>query len=329
MAVARRAPSSSRFRARAGFVGAVVVAAGVAAPAASAHAGSSSRAHLASAWEAPPLVLAGAALALALFAQAFVRLRRRGRTDLAPWTRVPLFAAAIVLGVLALVSPLDAAGDDYLLSAHMLQHVVIGDVAPALAVLALRGPLVFFFLPARVLRRVAVLRPLRAMLAFALRPWVALTLWAVGMLAWHVPAAYDYAATHQGIHDLEHATFVVVGTLAWVLLVDPAKHRRLRVPGRILFALGMLTLSHPIVDGMFFSSPAYPHYADRPDRLFGFSPTTDQKLAAVTMFVEQMVTLGTCIAVLGWPYVRRWRAERGTAAAGGEATGEIRTGVIR
>jgi hypothetical protein len=44
--------------------------------------------------------------------------------------------------------PLDEAGDGYLLSAHMLQHVLIGDAAPALALVALRGPLLFFLLPA-------------------------------------------------------------------------------------------------------------------------------------------------------------------------------------
>ncbi len=51
-----------------------------------------------------------------------------------------------------LVSPLDAAGERYLLSAHMLQHVLVGDAAPALMLLALRGPLLFFAVPAAALR---------------------------------------------------------------------------------------------------------------------------------------------------------------------------------
>ena len=81
-------------------------------------------------WHAPPAVLAIAALGTVLFVQAFVRLRRRGRADHAGWDRPALFAAGLALGVLPLVSPLDAAGDHYLLSAHMLQHVLIGDAAP-------------------------------------------------------------------------------------------------------------------------------------------------------------------------------------------------------
>src|SRR5262249_61503211 len=101
-------------------------------------------------WPAAPAVLVAAAVAAALFAQAFIRLRRRGRSDHAPWTRALLFAAGLALAILPLVSPLDAAGDQYLLSAHMLQHVLIGDAAPLLLVLAVRGPLVFFLLPAAV-----------------------------------------------------------------------------------------------------------------------------------------------------------------------------------
>ena len=70
-------------------------------------------------------------------------------------------AAGLAVGVLPLVSPLDAAGDQYLLSAHMLQHVLIGDLAPLLLVLAVRGPLVFFLVPPSLLRPLARSRRLR------------------------------------------------------------------------------------------------------------------------------------------------------------------------
>ena len=62
---------------------------------------------LASAWEAAPAVLAGAALASALFVQGFIRLRRRGRTDHVGWSRAVLFFLGLAVLVLALVSPLD------------------------------------------------------------------------------------------------------------------------------------------------------------------------------------------------------------------------------
>jgi len=93
------------------------------------------------AWNADPLVVAGAAVAGMLYARGFVRLRRRGRPDLASPGRAALFAAGLAAVVLPLVSPLDALGDRSLLSAHMLEHVLVGDAGPALLVLAVRGPL--------------------------------------------------------------------------------------------------------------------------------------------------------------------------------------------
>ena len=269
-------------------------------------------AHLYASWQAPPAVLLGAALAACLFAQAFIRLRRR-RPDHAPWTRAALFAAGLALVALPLGSPLDEAGDERLLSAHMLQHVLIGDAAAALLVVALRGPLLFFLLPPPLLRPLAAFAPLRALLALLLRPLVSLGLWGAAILAWHVPRVYDYAAAHPAVHDLEHASFVVTGLLAWTQLVDPAHHERLRRPQRILFALAMLVLAQPVVDVLLFSSaPAYARYAHPADRLFGLSTLTDQRLAGAVMMVEQLLTLGICVALLLRPYLleRRARARR-------------------
>jgi putative membrane protein len=259
-------------------------------------------------WETPPAVLVAALLAALLFAQAFVRLRRR-RPDHAPWTRAVLFGAGLGLLVLPLLSPLDGAGDDYLLSAHMLQHVLIGDAAVALLVVAVRGPLVFFLLPPPVLRPLAAFRPLRALLSFLLHPLVSLALWTAAVIVWHVPSFYDYAAAHPAVHNLEHMTFGLGGLLVWTQLVDPARHDRLRTPQRIFFALAMLALAQPVVDFLLFSSSAhYGRYVHQPDRLLGFSPLTDQRLAGAAMMVEQLLTLGTCVAILLRPYLRERRA---------------------
>jgi cytochrome c oxidase assembly factor CtaG len=260
-------------------------------------------AHLSASWETPPTVLIGVGLALLLFAQAFVRLRRR-RPDHAPWSRAVLFAAGLTLLVVPLVSPLDHVGDEELLSAHMLQHVLIGDAAPALLVVAVRGPLLFFLLPPPVLRPLASFRPLRALLSVLLRPLVSLGLWAVAFVGWHVPAAYDYAAAHPLVHDLEHLTFVVAGTLAWTQLVDPARHGRLRRPQRVFFALAMLAISQPLVDALLFTTgPAYPRYVGA----HGLSALTDQRLAGVVMMTEQLLSLGICVGLLLRPYLKERR----------------------
>jgi cytochrome c oxidase assembly factor CtaG len=183
----------------------------------------------------------------------------------------------------------------------MLQHVLIGDAAPALLVVAVRGPLLFFLLPPFLLRPLASFRPLRAVLSVLLIPLVSLGVWAVVFVGWHIPAAYDYAAAHQTVHDLEHLSFVFAGLLAWTQLVDPARHERLRRPQRVFFALGMLVLAQPLVDALLFTTgTAYPRYVGA----HGISALTDQRLAGVVMMTEQLLTLGICVALLLRPYLR-------------------------
>src|SRR3954463_13722283 len=156
-----------------------------------------------------------AAVAALLFAQAVVRLRRRGRADLAGWDRVALFAAGLGVTLFALVGPLDRIADEKLLSAHMAQHVLIGDLGPALMVTALRGPLLVFLLPAAVLAPLARNRRVRAVLGALLRPRVAFSLWAANLAVWHVPYLYDLALRHQNLHNFEHVCGMVCGFLVW------------------------------------------------------------------------------------------------------------------
>jgi cytochrome c oxidase assembly factor CtaG len=250
---------------------------------------------LASAWDPAPTVVVGAGVVLALFAQAFVRLRRRGRTDHADWSRPPLFLIAVALGTLPLVSPLDEVGDSYLLSGHMLQHVLIGDAAPALALVALRGPLLFFLVPAAVLAALARLHTLRRFLAFLLHPVTSLAVWMLVIAGWHVPVAYDYALRNQTVHDLEHLSFIVAGLLVWMQIVDPARRRRLPLAQRLGYML-VISAAGAVLAGLLVSStaPLYPAYAAAGPRLFGISPLRDQQLAGIVMVAEQLATLGAC-----------------------------------
>src|SRR5439155_3338015 len=144
-----------------------------------------------------------------------------------------LFLIAVALGTLPLVSPLDEVGDSYLLSGHMLQHVLIGDAAPALALVALRGPLLFFLIPAAVLAPLARLHTLRRLLAFLLHPVTSLAVWMLVIAGWHVPVAYDYALRNQTVHDLEHLSFIVAGLFVWMQIVDPARRRHLSLTQRL------------------------------------------------------------------------------------------------
>jgi putative membrane protein len=262
------------------------------------------------AWSPDPLVLVLATVATAFFVHGWRRLRRR-RVDLAPWSRVWLFVAGILLVLLGLVSPLDAIAEQYLQSAHMLQHVLIADVGVALALLAVRGPLSMFFLPRDLLAPLARASFVRSALSFLLRPKVAVTLWLVVLVAWHVPVLYEAALRHPLLHRLEHLSFVIVGALVWTLLIDPAGHGRLSLNGRIglaavLFWVGQL-LSYVF---LFSFAPYYDIYAEQPDRLLGLSPLADQRLAGAVMMIEQAATLGVALVLLVRAARRRERGAR-------------------
>jgi putative membrane protein len=275
---------------------------------------------LSAAWDPSPVVLGAAAAALFLFAHGFLRLRRRGRTDHAGWGRAVLFVAGVACAVVPLVSPLDAAGDQFLLSAHMLEHMLVGDAAPALILLALRGPLLVFVVPTPVLRAVARLAPLRAALGFLLRPAVSLSAWALVFAAWHVPAAYDLALRHQTVHQLEHASFMLAGVLVWTQLVDPARHRRLSLEQRLVVAGVLFGLGQVLSNVLLLSAhPLYHAYATQAERLFGWSALKDQQLAGVVMMAAQLVTLGAfALLLLARPFpgsARRAAASTATAAS--------------
>ena len=101
------------------------------------------------------------------------------------------------------------------------------------------------------------------------------------------------------------------GILVWNLLIDPAHTQRLTVPGRIMLAVAVFLLGDPVMATLFSGGANYPHYAAQPDRLLGIGPRLDQRLAGTVMLVEQIVTLGTCCAVLLWPYLQGRAARSG------------------
>jgi len=247
-------------------------------------------------WQPAPLVLGAAALALWRFAYGFLRLRRRGRVDHAGWGRAVLFAAGLALAVLPLVSPLDGEADRRL-SLHMLQHVLVGDAAPALLVLAVRGPLLAFVLPASLGRVVARVERLPV--------WAGVALWGTTIGCWHVPAAYDAALHHELLHDAEHGCFVGAGLLVWTQLLDPARRRRLSAGGRLAYAAFLFVLGQVLADTLFLAGPLYPAYGS----------AADQQAAGLVMMAEQTLALGVYAGFVLWGAATRLSSPRAARLA--------------
>lgn len=262
-----------------------------------------------------PSALVFAVVAVVFFARGFRRLRAR-RPDYAGWDRAVLFGLAVAAGLFAMSAPLDDRAADSL-AAHMLQHVLLGDVAPALALVALRGPLLFFAVPDFLLRAVSGSPRARSVLSTLTRPLVAFGLWAGTIAFWHLPAVYDATLSNALLHVVEHSAFFVAGTLAWIQIVDPARRGALGTVGRLVFLLAMFAAGQMLATALVLAqSPVYEPYAEG-DRLLGMSPLGDQDAAGFTMMVEQLLALGLAAAFL----LRRHLHELGQAATAVEAPG--------
>jgi putative membrane protein len=261
-------------------------------------------------WTFEPVPVGASIIAVGFFLQGWLRLRRRGRVDHAGRDRLALFLSGVAVVLLGIVSPLDAVAEEYLQSAHMLQHVLIADVGVALIVLSMRGPLAVFFLPRKLLRILARSDALRQAARWITRPWIAVVLWVSVLVVWHVPALYERALANVLVHDVQHISFVVVGTLVWVQLIDPLRHGRLSLGERIGLAAVIFWSGQILAYVVLWDpTPLFSAYASQDERLLGLSALTDQRLAGAIMLVEQMITVGACVFVL----VRQARRERAAA----------------
>lgn len=250
-------------------------------------------------------MLIGAAVAATLFTMGWLRLRRRGRTDLASYGKAALFAAGLIVALFALLSPLDPVGEEYLLSVHMAQHLLLGDIAPLLIVLAITGPLALFIVPKPALRAVGHNTGARAVLRFLVRPSTAVVIWIAVTAGWHIPVFFEAALENRFVHDLEHATFFLAGFLLWLSILGAVPRMRMSQARRAALAISMFAVGMVVSQTLFLADPLYSVYVEQPERLFGLTPKADQVLAAMMMSAEQLLTLGTAAGLLAWAALER------------------------
>jgi cytochrome c oxidase assembly factor CtaG len=243
-------------------------------------------------WSFDPILVIVLIAAAAIYVRMYRRAGERVGHSVGAGHWVAYGAGLLALAV-ALLSPLDAIGDTWLLSAHMMQHVLLSDIAPALLVLGLRAPILPLGLSRRALRGVAPggEGTTNRALALLTSPYVAVPLWAAATWIWAVPSVFDYAAGHVVIHALEHATLFYTGLALWWLIVDPLPSARRRPNGQRLALLGFTRLASACVcvPLTWLSHVEYPRYVAAP-RSFGLSALADQHLAGAAMcFVEILV----------------------------------------
>jgi putative membrane protein len=239
-------------------------------------------------WSFEPVQLVPVILAALLYARRVRTLRRRG-TPVPGW-RIACFALGIGLLVLALASPIAALGEERLFSFHMLQHVMLGDLAPLALLAGLTGP---------------ILRPVLAYvhrLRVLANPLVALPLWAVNLCIWHLPVLYEAAVRHEAVHALEHVCFFVGGTIMWLPVLETLPAPEWFGTAWKFGYIAAVRVVATILGNIFIwaGHPFFRVYEGFP-REWGISPLHDQGLAGTVMMIEgSLVT----IAALAWLFLR-------------------------
>ena len=249
-------------------------------------------------WQLDP-VLIGGILALGVaYALAIGPLRAR----LAPGQPYPTgparwFFSGLVLLYLVEGSPLHDLAERYLLSAHMVQHLLLAYVVARMLIVGV---------PAWLWRAV-LLNPFVFPIArVVLRPVVTFVVFAVFFAVWHVPPIYQAALVTSWVHHVEHVVFLVTAIMLWWPILSPIEELP-KAPHLVrlayLFVIPIAQL--PVFAGItFHPDVVYPLYAMAP-RAFGLDVMSDQALAGAVMKIFGLVFFGLPFARIFFDWYQR------------------------
>jgi putative membrane protein len=236
-------------------------------------------------WNIAALVFSGVALTAYLWAFNINR-------------RILYLLAALAVFVLTLMSPINALAAGYLFSAHMLQHILLLLIVPALVLMSLP--------------RWVSLGPRSWVITNPLVGWIA----GVGaMWLWHARPLCNAAVSSQLVNALQICSLLLLGTIFWRQILAPREEERLSPPGAVLYLfsacvacsiLGILITFSPVSVCPIYAQPG----ADRLGILnliqanWGITPDKDQQIGGLLMWVPMcLVYLSAIVGQLG-----RWFA---------------------
>jgi cytochrome c oxidase assembly factor CtaG len=204
--------------------------------------------------------------------------------------RLTSFLGGMALVLVALCSPVDRLAEQ-LFFMHMVQHLLLLDLAPILVLLGLTR-VILRPLTRRLMRVEQAAGPLA-------HPAFAIFLYAGSMVLWHVPAMYDAALEHPVVHVLEHVSFGIAGGLYWWFLLSPIRARqRLGGMGPVVYMLATKAIVGLLGILLAFSPDAIYSFYEHQPGYWGLSPGTDQSVGGLVMALEQSIVMGVALVFL-------------------------------
>jgi len=220
-----------------------------------------------------------------------------------PKARAAMFFAGLATAYLAVGSPLDALGEQFLFSAHMVQHMLLIYAAPMLLLEGTPDWLID-----RAIDKGRLARPLRTIT----HPACGGVLFTFLYTVWHIPALYELGLRNKFVHILEHWMMFLPGLLMlWPFLAlsrrVPRRGYGLQILALFLLMVGQL----PVFAFLCFANePLYQTYVWAP-RVIDLDPLNDQILGGIIMKVTNM---GVSLALLGNAF-HRWAQSEEAAEA--------------
>jgi cytochrome c oxidase assembly factor CtaG len=235
------------------------------------------------AWALDPYGLVPVAIAGVLYA---VRVRQLGGR-VRPW-RIASFAAGLTCLALAITSPLDALAET-LFGVHMVQHLILVEVAAPLVLLGLTGPVLRPLLARSTVRRLRVLS----------HPLVALPLWLVLTVFWLLPPLYSLQLEDPLLHAIAHMTFFASGLALWSPVVEVLPAPVWFGTGARLVYLGAIWFAGLVISNVYWfaGTPFYSEHVEGAE-LWGISAVADQANGGTAMMVSMLMIVGGTMVVL-------------------------------
>ena len=239
-------------------------------------------------WQLPIGLTAAVVLTAWIYLRGWIALRKTRRAQFNE-ERLVSFLGGLALLWVVVASPMDGFADA-LLTAHMIEHLLLMSAIPMMLLYGLPVVALLRGLPRPVLRWVVGplirVRALRRLAEWVVSPAVAWLAMNVAYLAWHVPAAYNYALENETVHGIEHLCFLLTSLLFWWYIMRPwpAKERK-DDWGMLLYLVGgdvVMTMLSAFL--AFCDRPVYSFYIQHPNP-FGIAVLDDQVLGAMVMWV--------------------------------------------
>jgi len=187
---------------------------------------------------------------------------------------IAAFVGAMILLWTASDWPLHDISEEYLYSAHMLQHMMLMFLMP---------PLVLLATPTWLLRVLIGNGRAYKVFAFMCRPVFAGLAFNAGMVIVNIPGVVNSSVASAPLHYSLHVLVVTVSLLMWMPVVGPLPELRISPMGKIIYLFIMsLIPTIPAAWLTFAESAVYTSY-DQPIRVWGISVASDQQMAGAIM----------------------------------------------